>query len=411
MTFAFPMVSARQDLADYSGADVARAAGSVALFLVAASLVGEWLSRRPQRRRVAESRSLSARQMSTFMFLGLALGFAYQLAVANGAIWELGTAMGPARAVSLTAFTAAAYFLGVGRAGGHLHGPAFGVALAALGVVILLNISSLFLVGGVSFAGAAFLGYVITSRRIPWATLALFFVLLSILQNGKESMRRKYWDRPSGYADVASPAQVPGRMLEWFQTGLSKPWDDPSAASVLGRASLVQMLLFVQRLTPEHVDYLKGESYAQLPAMLVPRFFSANKLASQAGMDLLNRRYELVSFEGAAESAIAWGLIAEGWANFGYAGVLGVGALVGLFCGLLMRWSIGASAVSRATLYSIAAMQGLMNASDAASGVVSLWQMFVAVFVAFWGFRLFAGRTRIATTVERPAGVRWRPEP
>ncbi len=409
VTFALPMVSGRKDLATYAGADLARAAGSVALFLGVACLVGEWFAGRPQRRRGAGQRSLSARQMTTFMFLGLALGLAYQLALADGLIWQMGTAVGIVRAVSLTAFAVAAYFLGVARAGGQLRGPTYSAALAALGAVILFDISNLFLVGGVSFAGAAVLGYVLTSRRVPWATLALFFVLLSVLQNGKETMRRKYWDRPSGSAEVASPAQVPGRIVEWFRTGLGEIAGGSESPSVLDRASLLQMLLLAQSLTPAHIDYLGGESYAQLPTMLVPRFLSENKLASQAGMDLLNRRYGLVSFEGTAEAAIAWGLIAEGWANFGYAGVLGVGAVVGLFCGLLMRWSTGAPPVSRATLFSIAAMLALINASDAASVVVNLWQTFVAVLVAFWAFRLFAGQQPNPTPLGELRAVRFRP--
>lgn len=409
VTFAFPMVSGRVDLATYSDAELVRAAVSIALFLGGACLVGEWFAGRPQRRSETVQRSLSSRQIRTFMFLGLALGLAYHLAVAEDVLWRLGAAVGPTRAVSLTAFTVAAYFLGVVRAGGYLRGAANFAAFAALGAVILLSASSLFLVGAVSFAGAAFLGYVLTSRRVPWATLAVFFVLLSVLQNGKETMRQKYWDRHSGSGEVASPTQVPGRLLEWFRAGLGGTGGGSEAPSVLTRASLLQMLLLAQNLTPEHIDYLRGESYAQLPAMLVPRLLSEKKLASQAGMDLLNRRYGLVSFEGAVETAISWGLIAEGWANFGNAGVLGVGAVVGLFCGLLMRWSTGAPAVSRATLFSIAAMLGLIGASDAASVVVSLWQTFVAVLVAFWVFRLFAGRTPRATNVEGLTAVRSRP--
>lgn len=399
VTFAFPMISGREDLAAYSDFDVAQAAVSVVLFLVVACLVGERFSGRPKYGRESESRSLSARQMTVFMLLGLALGLAFHLVIAQNALWILGAAVGPARAVALTACTVAAYFFGVARAGGRLHGAIFIFASAALGAVILLNVSSLFLVGAVSFAGAAFLGYVLTSRRVPWATLAIFFVLLSILQSGKETMRRKYWDRASGSGEVASPIQVPGRILEWLRAGVAGIAGGSEAPSVLNRASLLQMLLLAQNLTPDHIDYLKGESYAQLPSMLVPRLFSEGKVASQAGMDLLNRRYGLVSFDGPAESAITWGLVAEAWANFGYLGVIGVGGLVGLFCGLLTRWSTGAPAVSRPTLYSVAAMLGLINASDAASAVVSLWQSFVAVLIAFWVFRLFASRATNTTKV------------
>ena len=403
VTFALPVVSDRPDLASYSDAERFRAAASVALFLLVACGVGEWLIARSQSRRVTLPRSLSARQMTSFMFLGLALGLVYQVAFAEGLLWALGPAMGVVRAVSLTALTVAAYFFGVARAGGHLRGATFGAALTVIIAVILLNLSDLYLVGGATIAGAAFLGYVLTSRRIPWAALALFFVLLSIFQNGKETMRRRYWDRPSGYAQAASSTEVPGRIVEWMRAGLGRGESEAEVSTVLGRASLLQMLLLAQHLTPAHIDFLRGESYAQLPSMLVPRVLSERKVSSQAGMDLLNRRYGLVSFEGPAESAITWGLIAEGWANFGYLGIIGAAMFVGLFCSVLTRWSTGAAAVSRPTLFSIAAMLGLINASDAASVVVSLWQTFVAVLVAFWAFRAFAGQRR--STASKAVGV------
>ena len=222
-------------------------------------------------------------------------------------------------------------------------------------------------------------------------------------------MRGKYWDKLSGYAQGATTFEVPGRMAEWFEAGLTASGEEAESPSVLNRASLLQMLFLAQRLTPAYIDYLGGESYAQVPAMLVPRFLWGSKLSSQSGMDLLNRRYGLISFEGPAESAISWGLIAEAWANFGYFGVLGVGAVVGLLCGLLARWTAGAAAVSRPTLLSIAAMLALINASDAASVIVSLWQTFVAILVAFWIFRLLVGRGRGAEKPRRLAPVRLHP--
>jgi len=336
-------------------------------------------------------------------------GLAYQLALSAGVLWLLGPAMGIARAVLLTAFAVGAYFLGVARAEGHLRGAAWGLALSALVAVVGFNLSNLFLVGAVTFVGSALLGFVITSRRVPWATLVLFFVVLSVFQNGKETMRRRYWVGGADTAEIASPTQIPSRIWEWFLAGIKESSGTEERAGVLERSSLIQMLLRAQRFTPAYIDYLRGESYATIPWMLVPRVVAENKIASQAGLDLLNRRYGLVSFEGRAESAITWGLIAEAWANFGFYGEFGIGLLVGLFSGPLTRWSVGAAAVSRATLYSVAAMLGLINASDGASVVVVLWQAFVAILVTFWIFRLFASRTLVATSTSSVAALRPRP--
>ncbi len=401
VNFGVPIVMGREDFFEYSTEDLFAAAATVALFLVTACAVAEWVIGKPGRRSEAELSPISARQMRSFIFIGLGVGLLYHLSIAVGVLWQFGAAVGLVRSVSLTVVAAACYFLGVARAQGVLKGTAWVAGLGGLALVAMFSISSLFLVGGATFALAAILGYVITRRRIPWLALVSIVVLISVLHAGKEPMRRKYWDQDNNMGGGTAVSQVPGLMVEWVGVGLDELAAGTKGRSAFERASLIQILLRAQRLTPDHIDFMHGETYALLPGMLVPRFLSPRKIASQAGMDMLNIRYGFLSVEGAAKTAIAWGLIAEAWANFGYAGQIAIGLIVGLLCGSLTRWSSGAPAVSRASLLSVTTMLSLINASDMASFVTSLWQSTVAVLIAFWLFQLVASQQRRAMALRR----------
>lgn len=201
--------------------------------------------------------------------------------------------------------------------GGLLRRAAWGFACAGLSFIVALSWSSLFLVGGAAYILAAALGYIITRKRIPWLAVILVFVVVNILHAGKAEMRAKYWEQGQSSNRISSFAQLPGVAIEWFAAGLRELGSGAERRSALDRTSLLPLLLRAQELTPQYVEYLRGETYALLPGMLIPRFLSPNKTKSQAGMDLLNIRYGFLMVEGVASTAMRW-LVAEAWANFGY---------------------------------------------------------------------------------------------
>lgn len=399
--FALPMVSTRDLLAEFTRSEIARAGGTVFLFLVVAALSSQWFTERVRAAGAAPLDLFSETQMVSFTFMGLALGLAYQVALISGALDGLGGFLGLLRSVISTALVVACYFLGVARARGLLRGASWTLAIAGLCGVIALAWSSFFLVTGVAFILAAGLGFIITRKRIPWITVAVVFVVVSILHAGKAEMRAKYWERGTNSGGVYSVAQLPDIAAEWVSAGVRERLSGSGGQSAIDRTSLLPLLLRAQRLTPQHIDFLKGDTYALLPGMLVPRFLSPGKTASQAGMDLLNIRYGILSTEGVTSTAVGWGLIAEAWANFGYLGEIGVGLFVGLLAGALSRWSAGASPVSRPTLFAIAAMITLLNLeADLAGLLTSLLQSFAAVLI-FLGFFEFLSRRKRARLMSR----------
>lgn len=408
--FAIPIVRGNDFKFDYGPEDVSGAAATVASFLIAATVASQLVLMRPNAKSSEAPVFATDRQMPVLMFLGLGAGMGFHASVILGLLGSLGPFFGIVRSVALTALTLSCYLLGVARARGLLHGRQWFLALVGLASAVLLNWSSFFLVGGIIYTLAAGLGYVTTKKRVPWLTVAVAFVVVAILHAGKGEMRSKYWQEGSNSSAVNSVLDVPAIAIEWLGVGVRTLLSDVEAPSVIERASLYQMLLRVQRLTPNFIPYLEGETYALLPKMLVPRFLSPDKTASQAAMDLLNIRYGLLSFEGAAATAIGWGLIAEGFANFGHVGVFGVGLLLGFFCGLLMRISAGASALSRPTLLAIVGMMCLINLeADMASLVTNLLQSTIAILIFFGVFSLVRGRGRPAMPLHARAATVARP--
>ena len=261
-------------------------------------------------------------------------------------------------------------------------GPAWGFALGGLLLLILLALSNLFLVGGLMYCLAAFLGYVITARRIPWLGLGTAFATLAVLHAGKFEIRNTYWAHDVSECQEISVTRIPSLMVDWFAAGTDALWSGRAESDVLERASLLHMLVLVQRTTPDFIPYLEGETYALLPSMLVPRFLDPEKTVSQAALNLLSIRYGLQTTESIARTTIGWGLVSEAYANFGYEAVLVVGALFGVICGALMRLSVGAAPNSLPMFITIAATLVLLNVeADFAYLLTTLAQTLAAILI------------------------------
>src|SRR5439155_4662914 len=225
-----------------------------------------------------------------------------------------------------------------------------------------------------------------------------------IVHAGKFEIREPYW--PSGATEglEVSLARMPGMMTDWFAAGVDSLWSGGAESDVLERASLLHMLLLVQRTTPDFIPYLEGETYALLPSMLVPRFFEPEKTVSQAGLHMLSMRYGLQTVESTARTTIGWGLVAEAYANFGFSAVFGVGALFGAICGALMRLSVGARPNSLPMFVTIAATLVLLNLeADFAYLLMTLAQT-VAAILALAAVPYLLRATAASSPARHPIG-------
>jgi hypothetical protein len=416
--YALPLLSGNT-LTVYRPEDLVWAALSVGLFLTAASLAawpflgdGRGRKKLPPNQMPGKSRLIRTRSVNNLatndelyrlIFVGLAAGILYQLALASGTASYLGTAIGVVRSVAVTLASLACYLTGFARGSGLLTGQRWFAALAGFLLVTVLSMSGLFLVGGAVNIAAAVLGYVMAAKRIPWIMLGLTFAILSILNAGKANIRNEYWARDSQSLKNTSISQVPGMLVDWFAAGIggtvSKALGSrqPESSSLLERTSLLHMVLAVQEATPSIIPYLEGGTYALLPSMLVPRFLEPDKTESQAGLNLLSVRYGRQRAEDTYKTTLGWGMVAEAYANYGKPAVIIVGALFGAFCGMLMRLSATAGALSLAMLIAIASTLALCNLElDVSSLAVSMLQ-------TYGGILLFSALPRVVKRRSVPA--------
>lgn len=402
--YAIPLL--RSQAAGYGSDELIDAATAVAVFLVAATLASWPFQGRSHRWLPSFGQSQVADpQLTLIVFIGLGGGIAFHLAVVTGSLAWLGSSLGLVRSIVLTLTSISCYLLGHTRAAGLLVGPAWGGALGGMLLLILLALSNLLLIGGLMYCLAAFLGYVITARRIPWFGLGTAFTILAILHAGKFEIRKTYWPGGATEAEEVSLAGIPGMMAAWFAAGIDALSTGGAESDVLERASLLHMLLLVQRTTPDFIPYLEGETYAMLPSMLVPRFLDPDKTVSQAGLNLLSMRYGLQTVESTARTTIGWGLVAEAYANFSYWAVVAVGALFGAICGALMRLSVGAPPNSLPMFVTIAATLVLLNVeADLSYLLTTLAQTIGAILmIAAVPFSLRARRRLTVPLVSGPS--------
>jgi hypothetical protein len=102
-------------------------------------------------------------------------------------------------------------------------------------------------------------------------------------------------------------------------------------------------------------------------------------------MRLLNVYFGFQTLKQTESTAVGWGLIAEAYANFGHLGVIGVALLLGLLCGSLERWSVGAPPISLPSLLAVVTMMQMTNVElDAAAVLTALFQTSAVIAIVFW---------------------------
>ena len=222
---------------------------SVGLFLLAASLA-TWPFLGVVRNRAAPSvrgrvsryaQSIKTKSITNLaaddalyrlIFIGFAGGIIYNLAFISGVINVLGTYVGVLRAGAITISCIACYMMGFARGAGSLTGQRWVFAFAGFIALTVLSISNLLLVGGALNIVATVLGYVLSSKRIPWLGIGVAFAIVSILNAGKSEIRTAYWGN-SGIVQISSISHVPSLLAEWFVAGLSSSSSSGEAGSKL----------------------------------------------------------------------------------------------------------------------------------------------------------------------------------
>lgn len=230
----------------------------------------------------------------------------------------------------------------------------------------LLTLISLYLLPLISALAVMLVALVASQRRVPWLLLLAGGALIGLLQEGKGDMRQDV--RFYGGADMQDPASVYDFYARWvdfalqrLETGHAYYQRAEQYSGALDRANLVHLSLRTLRDAPDPVPYLWGETYAQIPVVLAPRFLVPDKPWSLIATHMLNIHYGIQTADQVYDTTIGWGLINEAHANFGVLGVLVLGGLLGIATGMLARHTRGLPADAWLTLFAFSLIPVLTN--------------------------------------------------
>ena len=392
LSSALPMVQDTVNLGNYTPLEIATGGMTMVGFVLLGTIVWLTLTSRltvPPRQVLMVSRQNAV----AYLFAFLVAGLLYQINNFGGWINLPGGLMQVARGI-LTALSCAAIFVLAFQAGRGLLSSAQKWWLATLVVLFaLFAVVSLLLSQAVVPLALAVFGYTLGRGRVAWQAALVALAFMAIFHAGKFQMRQHYWvDGKQGVLSGVTFVTLPVFFFDWLAFGTeeltgvrlrAQPRAEAAEASTLvERAGNMHMLLLVQQKTPSEVPYFMGKTYEPILGLLVPRFLSSNKGISHAGNVLLSVNYGLQTVEGTKGTSIYWGLVAEAYANFGYAGVAGLAIVLGIFYAIVGNLTVGVPMTSLRFVLALLIMGAATRADTMGIFVTSQFQGVVGASLA-----------------------------
>ena len=351
--FALPLVAGHPRLKFYNDDEIFFAALSVALYALSATASWYLVTRQGYKVRKAYF-VIPEKHGYKFSIFALVLGGIFTKLVVGGVV-NLGPGVYAIVRSSILSFMVIAMFVLAYQMGrGELTRFKTGIFVIAAIFCLIIQLTTLYMIGAISSMAIALVGYAVGKRSIPWIGILLTILVFGILQAGKYEIREQYsFLNPRPITLI----EVPVLIADWTTTGVSHLLGNKDERipenPIYQRVSLIHLLLFVQRATPRDIPYMEGATYWIIPGSVVPRILNPDKLSPHTGNRMLNIYYALQSEKGTLQTTIGWGLMNEAYANFGITGIIGVGFIMGLLFGLVGRWTAGAPILSLQNLVGI----------------------------------------------------------
>lgn len=179
-----------------------------------------------------------------------------------------------------------------------------------------------------------FVIWIYEKKKFPLVIMLVMVVYVLFFQVGKFAMRAKYW-----YSDEDSTKIE--RISSWIDESV-KLWgealNDSSgekireiAYSSLSRTSLLTQTANIIELTPSSVPYQYGQTYSYMFIAFIPRFVWPEKPSANDANRFYQVAYGITAEEDLEFGSFAAGTLAEGYINFGWAGVFAIMFLLGIF--------------------------------------------------------------------------------
>jgi hypothetical protein len=268
-----------------------------------------------------------------------------------------------------------AYRLGLGTLTPALKTLLFGV----VGLLIVSDAISFILASTLVRLAVIGAGYTLGSQKIPWKSAVAVISLISVLHAGKAEMREKYWNQ-DGANRSFSLFEYPLIFGEWFANGVKvlgqkKGEGERDVQSAAERGAMVQILFRIMEWSPSRKPFLEGETYKEIPALLVPRILYKEKGIAHIGNWILAYYYEFLTLEGLSKTSVGFDLLSESYANFGYVGMGFLAVFLGIFYAWVGRLSIGVPLLSLRFLFAVLVLSGTFSSNNTMGVfVTTLWQ-------------------------------------
>ncbi len=334
-SYAIPLLNGHEQLLVYAPEIITKAGWAVILYQVSAIAAYQFTRGQPGRGTFWNEEVLG-HQVDKFVIYGLILSSLYT-AITTFTHWIPSDLESVLRAIFFGIGILCTFISSQRWGRGELTESDKAVIICTLVPQLILQTIGLLLIDSLSLLGIALLGYLSGGKRVPWVAMLSAFFILAILHNGKSQMRQKYWEHE---APLPTFTQLPAFYSEWIGYGLQPPAKDANGApevsvgrKLLERTSLMHILTLVVNYSPERQPFLGGETYGYVLPQLIPRFFWPEKPRSHIATYRLGIYYGLQDEDATNATTIAFGMLAEAYANFGLFG----GVLLGIFWGVILK--------------------------------------------------------------------------
>ena len=280
------------------------------------------------------------------------------------------------------------------------------VCAGVLAVAGLFTGRAQFVIRPMLFTGVI---YLVLWRRMPWRWVAALAMLIVLLQPAKLLYRQIAWE-----GGERRSAQGVGVTMSRWGTAVSESWGGDVSSfrnlEVLAwRLNELSTIAATFELTPRVIPFDRGRMWRHIPAAPLPRFLYPDKpMYTRVFNDRFNVTFGLQTKEGARYTTQAFPLAADGYWNFGWAGVVFVGAFIGLLIGMfttgISTTSWGMMAFGAATFVETQVHANLFAITN------GIAQRFLGLAFLCWAFWLvslgFGSRYRARQGLPRP-GKSW----
>jgi hypothetical protein len=379
-TYAVPLCRGDSRFVQYTEQEIANAVFTVAGYLLLATIIW-WQCTNRNLAPSARVRALEPSKSTNLMLFLLLGGILFEL-FGFIAGERMGGAYQALRGYAQNGSRLAIFvlFYQIGR--GEINKSIAIFVCFLAGALLVRQAASIVLANSFPVLGLAFAGFFLGSGKVPWKSLAGVVVVIVLLHSGKAEMRSIYYKEGVSVGLL----DYPGFFAEWIGKGIigltkGTSTEGVEVQSAKERASLLPLLLQVQKMTPAQVPFLEGASYEKLPSMLIPRIISKEKAVAHISNMIMSVHYGILTMETIWMTSIGFDLVIESFANYGYLGVAGLAVCMGLFLGLITLSTTGVTLFSFRFLLAILVLSAVI-ASNNTMGVfvTTAWQGFLALF-------------------------------